>query len=91
MEIVSYGGLPYTLTIDGFFKGTSVPVNTSLLTIFIAAGYAEQRGHGVPTIVSRYGKDVFSFADGMVTVTIRSHTNRIVSSAGKIGHYAKKV
>jgi len=70
MEIVSYGGLPYTLSMEGFFKGTSVPVNKSLLTIFIAAGYAEQSGHGVPTIVSKYGKEAFSFSDGMVTVTI---------------------
>lgn len=70
MEVVSYGGLPYTLSLEGFFNGTSVPVNKSLLTVFIAAGYAEQSGHGVPTIVSRYGRDAFSFSDGMVMVTI---------------------
>ena len=70
MEIISYGGLPYALSMEGFFKGTSIPVNKSLLTIFIAAGYAEQSGHGVPTIVSKYGKDAFSFSNGMVTVTI---------------------
>jgi predicted HTH transcriptional regulator len=70
MEIVSYGGLPYSLSTDGFFSGTSVPVNKSLLTIFIAAGYAEQSGHGVPTIVAKYGKEAFSFSNGMVMVTI---------------------
>ncbi len=70
MEIVSYGGIPYTLSLDGFFNGTSVPVNKSLLTIFIAAGLAEQSGHGVPTIVSKYGKNAFSFDNGMLTVTI---------------------
>jgi len=70
IEIVSYGGLPYTLTKEGFFNGTSVPVNKSLLLIFIAAGYAEQSGHGIPTIVNRYGRDVFSFEDGMLKVTI---------------------
>jgi len=70
IEIVSYGGLPYTLTTEGFFNGTSVPVNKSLLLIFIATGYAEQSGHGVPTIVGKYGRDVFSFEDGMVKVSI---------------------
>lgn len=70
IEIVSYGGLPFVLSKEGFFNGTSVPVNKSLLTIFIAAKYAEQSGHGVPTIVEKYGKEVFSFDDGMLTVTI---------------------
>ena len=70
IEIVSYGGLPYTLTKEGFFNGTSVPVNKGLLLVFIAAGYAEQSGHGVPTIVNKYGRDVFSFDDGMIKVTI---------------------
>ncbi|WP_130837792.1 RNA-binding domain-containing protein [Lachnoclostridium sp. Marseille-P6806] len=70
MEIISYGGLPYSLSLEGFYQGTSVPVNRNLLRIFIAAGLAEQSGHGVPTIVSRYGKDAFSFADGMLVVTI---------------------
>ena len=70
IEIVSYGGLPFSLSKEGFYSGTSVPVNKSLLTIFMAAGYAEQSGHGVPTIVDKYGKDVFSFDDGMVKVSI---------------------
>ena len=70
IEIVSYGGLPFSLSKEGFFNGTSVPVNKSLLTIFMAAKYAEQSGHGIPTIVEKYGRDVFSFDDGMVKVTI---------------------
>ena len=55
---------------EGFYTGTSVPVNRSLLTIMIASKYAEQSGHGVPTIVEKYGREVFSFDDGMVKVTI---------------------
>lgn len=70
IEIVSYGGLPYSLSKEGFFKGTSIPVNKSLLTIFMASKYAEQSGHGVPIIVEKYGRDVFSFEDGMVKVSI---------------------
>ena len=70
IEIVSYGGLPFSLSREGFFNGTSVPVNKSLLLIFIASKYAEQTGHGVPTIVEKYGREVFSFDDGMVKVSI---------------------
>lgn len=70
IEIVSYGGLPYSLSREGFFNGTSIPVNKSLLTIFMAAKYAEQSGHGVPTIVEKYGRNVFSFDDGMLKVII---------------------
>lgn len=70
MEIVSYGGLPFGLSKEGFFKGTSIPVNRGLLTIFIATGFAEQGGQGVPIIVSRYSEDAFSFEDGMIKVTL---------------------
>ena len=47
-----------------------LPVNKSLLTIFLASKFAEQSGHGIPTIVENYGRDVFSFEDGMLKVTI---------------------
>ena len=50
---------------DGFYNGTSIPVNISLLTVFMAAGYAEQSGHDIPTIIEKYGRDVFSLDDGM--------------------------
>ena len=70
IEIVSYGGLPFTLSREGFYNGTSIPVNKSLLTIFMAAKFAEQSGHGIPTIVEKYGRDVFFFDDGMLKVVI---------------------
>jgi len=70
IEVVSYGGLPCSLSIEGFFFGTGVPVNKSLLTIFMVAKYAEQSGHGVPTIVEKYGRRAFSFDNGMIKVTI---------------------
>ena len=70
MEIVSYGGLPFTLSKEGFYNGTSMPVNKSLFTVFMAARYAEQSGHGIPTIVEKYGRGVFSFDDGMLKVSL---------------------
>ena len=70
IEIVSYGGLPYGLSEEGFYNGTSLPINKSLLTLFILSDYSEQSGHGVPTIVSDYGKDAFSFEDEMLKVSL---------------------
>ena len=70
IEIVSYGSLPFDLSMEGFYTGKSRPVNKSLLISFNAAKFSEQSGHGVPTIVNRYGRDVFSFEDGMVRVSI---------------------
>lgn len=70
IEIVSYGGLPYGLSEEDFYKGKSVPVNKALMTVFALTGFAEQSGHGVPIIVARYGRKAFSFSSGMLTVTI---------------------
>lgn len=70
IEVVSYGGLPYGLTREGFYTGNSLPVNKALLTVFIITGFAEQSGHGVPIIVSEYGRDAFSFENNMLKVSI---------------------
>lgn len=66
-----YGGFPYGLSWEGFYSGNSLPVNKALLTVFIITGFAEQSGHGVPIIVSEYGRDAFSFDDNMLKVSIR--------------------
>ena len=70
IEVVSYGGLPFGLSKEGFFSGISKPVNNRLFNIFITCGFSEQSGHGVPQIVKMYGKEAFSFQDDLLTVTI---------------------
>lgn len=70
IEVLSYGGLPYGLSKEDFFEGTSMPVNKALFTIFILSGFAEQSGHGVPIIVNDYGKDAFKIEDKIIKVTI---------------------
>lgn len=90
MEIISYGGLPYALSMEGFFAGTSIPVNKSLLTIFLAIGFAEQSGHGIPTIVSKYGRGAFEFKDGMVIVTIPFEHEPDYVARRKDAHQKKK-
>lgn len=70
LEIVSYGGLPYGLSEEGFYAGTSKPVNNRLFNIFITCDFSEQSGHGIPQIVKHYGQEAFSFGDGMLSVTL---------------------
>ena len=70
MEIISTGGLPANLSKEDFYKGVSKPVNEELARLFIRLDLMEQTGHGVPLVVSRYGKDVFEFMDFFIKVTI---------------------
>lgn len=70
IEIVSCGGLPYNLSYDRFFKGTSVPVNEKLQRIFGQLRYVEQTGHGIPIIVNKYGETAFEIDPNFIIVTI---------------------
>ena len=70
IEIISVGGLPEGLTLEEFYEGKSKPVNPELQQIMIQLDYIEQTGHGVPLIVSRYGKEVFDITENFITVTI---------------------
>ncbi len=70
IEIISVGGLPDGLTLEEFYSGKSKPVNLELQQIMVQLDYIEQTGHGVPLIVSRYGKEVFDITENFITVTI---------------------
>lgn len=70
IEVVSYGDIPYNLSKEDFYNGSSVPINKTLKDIFVSLGLAEQSGHGVPVIVSNYGKGAFSFESCTIKVTI---------------------
>ncbi len=70
IEISSYGSLPFNMDYDEFFMGKSKPVNPSLFKIFSVSAFAEQSGHGIPTIVKHYTKKAFDFSSNMVLVTI---------------------
>lgn len=70
IEIISTGGLPEDYSEDDFFKGRSNPVNIELQKIMGQLNLIEQTGHGVPLIVSKYGKEVFEITDNFITVTI---------------------
>ncbi len=70
IEIISVGGLPEGLTLEEFYAGKSKPVNLELQQIMVQLDYIEQTGHGVPLIVSRYGREVFDISENFITVTI---------------------
>lgn len=70
LEIVSIGGLPKGQTSDSFFKGKSVPINESMIRLFIKLDLIEQNGHRIPIILKEYGKEAFEIKDNFITVTI---------------------
>ncbi len=70
IEILSHGGLPKGLTEEEFFSGISKPRNATLMRIFLNMGISEHTGHGIPTIVKRYGKQAFEITDNYIRCTI---------------------
>jgi len=70
IEILSRGTIPPAQTMEGFFLGESVPVNDKLSEIFLQLHISEKSGRGVPKIIEVYGKDVFTFREQSIVVTI---------------------
>ena len=70
LEILSHGGLPSGMTKEQFFEGISKPRNAILMRIFLNMGLTEHTGHGIPTIVEKYGKDVFEIEINYIRCTI---------------------
>lgn len=70
IEIISDGGLPSTLTVEEYFEGVSKPVNKRLLEIFAELDLIDKTGHGVPTIVKKYGKDIFKISEETIQIFI---------------------
>ena len=70
LEILSHGGLPLGLTKEEFFAGISKPRNEHLMDIFKRLGIVEHTGHGVPTIVAKYGKEAIEISDHLINIVI---------------------
>ena len=70
LEILSHGGLPSGMTKEQFFDGISKPRNATLMRIFLNMGLTEHTGHGIPTIVEKYGRDVFQIESNYIRCTI---------------------
>ena len=70
LEILSHGGLPGGLTTKAYFEGISRPRNATLMRIFLSLGLTEHTEHGIPTIVKRYGQDVFDINENYIKCSI---------------------
>ena len=70
IEILSHGGLAIDQDLDGFYSGSSLPVNEILANIFLQLRISERSGRGVPKIIGVYGKDSIKVEKNRVTVTI---------------------
>ena len=66
VEIISYGLLKDGMTKEEFFMGISNPVNEEFAKIFMQLHYMEQSGKGVPTVVAKYGKEVYHFGTSFI-------------------------
>ena len=93
IEILSRGTLPPKQTIEGFFRGDSVPVNDRLSRIFIQLHISEITGRGIPKILSIYYKSVFDIRDNSILVTILfKRINKVGDKVGnKVGNKSKTV
>ena len=70
IEVVSNGRIPFPMSQDDFYEGSSHPVNPSLFQLFMLTRLVEHSGHGVPIIVRHYGREAFKMTDMEIVVTI---------------------
>lgn len=70
IEILSRGTIAPKQTMEGFYKGESVPVNQGLSDMFLQLHISERSGRGVPKITKVYGKEAFEFRKNSIVVTI---------------------
>ena len=84
IEILSRGTLSPLQTLEGFYKGHSIPINDKLSELFLQLHISEKTGRGVPTIISVYGKQAIEVNDNNVIVTIPF--NRVNRTKEKVGN-----
>ena len=70
IEILSHGNLPPKQTLEGFYAGRSIPVNSGLSDIILQLHISERSGRGIPKIVGTYGRENINIEEKSITVTI---------------------
>ena len=85
MEILSHGGLPSGMSTEDFYEGISHPRNSMLMRVFLNMGLTEHTGHGVPTIIKKYGKEVFEITDNYIKCRIPYDKNVLEMSRNNVG------
>ena len=84
LEVLSRGPLPSKQTMDGFFRGESVPVNQKLSDMFLQLHISERSGRGVPKIVEVYGRGCYEFREGSIALTIPFNRINAVEPAAPV-------
>lgn len=79
------GSNKLALAVEQFLKGKSEPVNKQLFDIFRLCNFAEESGHGVPSLVNAYGEEAYIFSDFFIDVVIRFNTNGFNETTRKSG------
>ena len=69
LEITSAGGLPAEFDEDEFFMGYSVPRNKELMRVFKDLEMVEYLGSGVPRILRKYPRSIFTFTPNFIRIT----------------------
>jgi predicted HTH transcriptional regulator len=85
IEILSHGGLPRGMTQEDFFEGISRPRNTTLMRVFLNMGLVEHTGHGIPTIVKKYGKEAFEIKDTFIKCVIPFDSKVVEQCKNSVG------
>jgi len=85
MEILSHGGLPNGMSTEDFYEGISHPRNSTLMRVFLNMGLTEHTGHGVPTIIKKYGKEAFEITDNYIKCRIPYDKNVLEMSGQSVG------
>ena len=70
IEILSHGNLPPKQTLEGFYAGRSIPVNSGLSDIILQLHISERSGRGIPKIIGTYGKENIHIEEKSITVTL---------------------
>jgi predicted HTH transcriptional regulator len=55
---------------EKFYEGTSMPRNREIMRIFKDLDFVEQLGSGIPKIVEKYGRGVFSVSENIVQTVL---------------------
>ena len=87
IEILSRGTLSPLQTLEGFYKGHSIPINDKLSELFLQLHISEKTGRGIPKIISVYGKESIEVNDNNLTVTIPfNRINENTKVGNKVGN-----
>ena len=79
IDILSYGGLPYGQTIEGFYEGKSQPRSRELAEIFLQLRISERSGRGVSKIIENYGKNAFEIKEDFIRVSLKFNRINILN------------